>query len=177
MEYDVIDEPYSFLELDDETRGYMLAELEQDIATHGHPYRGKGTLTERGLEDYAALLANALSNGDETDLVTALKEYGRLASSAADAARKLGRTEFNRYYIRGVCRRAAAHGTNTVVVYRAHGSVVRRESSKELEDNEQSAPRILANLRGNFLDPESGLGRVNSGLSVRCGCTSGEEQR
>ena len=165
-----VDEVYTFRELDNETRQLMLDELEQDVAEHGHPYRGTGTLTEAGLNKYAGLLTDALTKGNEGSLVAALNGPGLVASPVSDAARRLGWTEFNRYYIRGICRRAAAHGVTAVHVYRARVSMAKRTKSEELDNQSLSAPRILANLRGNLLDPDSGLGRVNSGITLRCGC-------
>lgn len=167
----MIDDPYVFLELDEVTREFMISELEFDIAANGYPYRGKGTLTARGVDDYAALLRTAIATGSEVDLVAALKDCGRVEEVPVDAARRLGRTEFNRYYIRGICLRANAHGTNSVVVYRAHGAAAPRSGSQDMVGREHSAPRILANIRGSQgMDTETGLGRVNSGISVRCGC-------
>jgi len=161
---------FNFFELDGETRQHMLSELNLDISTQGSPFLGAG-LTERGRTDYASLLELALTSGSEAALVDSLNEQGRVVDSPVDSARKLGRTEFNRYYIRGICLRAASHGTNEVVVYRAHGSASPRSSSIALVDSVQSAPVILANIRGSQGgDPATGLGRVNSGLSIRCGC-------
>ncbi|HCB06588.1 MAG TPA: hypothetical protein DEQ43_20500 [Nocardioides bacterium] len=166
------DDRYTFLELDDETRVLMLAELDLDIATSGAPYLGK-TLTERGLEEYQDLLREALSHGDEASLVAALEADGRVVDSPTDAARKLGRTEFLQYYIRGICRRASAHGSNAVYCYRAHESLHPRPESQVLDGQAQSAPRILANLRGaEHHDRDTGLGRANSGIAIRCGCVS-----
>lgn len=163
---------YNFVELDELTRQLMERELRTDIATNGSPYFGT-TLTDRGRHDYVDILSTAIASGDESGLVAALGEYGRVASSPADAARKLGRTEFNRYYIRAICLRAAAHNTNVVIVYRAHGAISPRPGSISLDGTEQSAPVILANLRGTQgMDATTGLGRVNSGLTIRCGCAS-----
>ena len=169
----MVDDPYEFVELDELTRDFMLAELQADIDLNGSPYISKKTLTPRGREDYTELLRAAIANGDETVLVSALNQHERVVDAPIDAALRLGRTEFNRYYIRGICLRAHAHGTNSVTVYRAHGSEVARPSSTDLVDREQFAPRILANVRGSQgFDPETNVGRVNSGISVRCGCVS-----
>ena len=168
----MIEEPYRFVELDPDTRAFMLAELDLDLNQHGRPYQGK-FLTEKGLADYEQLLRESITGGDEVEFVAALNQDERVTDDVSDAARRLGRTEFNRYYIRGVCRRAGSHGTNAVVVYRAHGSEVPRATSTSLVGTEQSAPRILANMRASQGDDtDTGLGRVNSGLTVRCGCTT-----
>lgn len=162
---------FNFLELDAETRGHMLSELRYDISSQGAPFLGAG-LTARGRVDYVSLIEHALQAGTEADLINRLNEEGRVVDAPVDAARKLGRTEFNRYYIRGICLRASSHGTNVVVVYRAHGSASPRPESVALMDSDQPAPVLLANVRGSQGgDPATGLGRVNSGLSIRCGCS------
>jgi hypothetical protein len=163
---------FNFLELDPETRSLMLIELRLDLASQEGPFLGVG-LTARGRADYVSLLEHAIRTGNEADLVARLNEEGRVVESPADAARKFGRTEFNRYYIRGICLRASAHGTNVVSVYRARGSASPRSASLALIGSDQPAPVVLANLRGSQgEDPATGLGRVNSGLTIRCGCAS-----
>jgi hypothetical protein len=163
---------FNFLELDAETRAHMLSELKFDVSSQGAPFLG-AVLTARGRADYGSLLEHAIQTGTEADLVDRLNEEGRVVASPVDAARKLGRTEFNRYYIRGICLRAWSHDTNVVFVYRAHGSASPRSTSIALIDSDQPAPVVLANVRGSQgADPATGLGRVNSGLSIRCGCAS-----
>ena len=163
---------FNFLELDAETRALMLRELRLDISSQEGPYLGVG-LTARGKADYVSLLEGAIQLGSEVELVDGLNEEGRVVDSPVDAARKLGNTEFNRYYIRAICLRASAHGTNVVSVYRAQGSTSPRSASVALIGSDQPAPVILANVRGSQGgDPATGLGRVNSGLTVRCGCAS-----
>ena len=164
-------DPYVFLELDATTRPLMLEELELDMETHGRLYAGK-LLTENGLSEYPGLMRLAIAEHDEVWLTARINEEERVADQPADAAWRLARTEFNRYYIRGVCRRAERHRCTTVIPYRAYASREKRLDSILLENEPQSAPRILANLRGNAIagDPESGLGKVNSGMSARCGC-------
>lgn len=167
----VTEDRYIFLELDDVTRSLMLEEMELDLTTHGHLYVGK-TLTQRGSVDYPRLMRLAIADHDEAWLTDRINEEERVSPLPVDAARRLARTEFNRYYIRGICRRAGHHRCTTVIPYRAHESRKERRDSPLLENEPQAAPRILANLRGKAMqgDPESGLGRVNSGLSARCGC-------
>lgn len=169
----MVDDNYDFLELDDVTRTFMLDELDYDIGIHGNTYVS-GALTQRGRADYAELIRQALTAHDEVWLTAQLNSDGRISSERTDAARRLAGTEYNRYYIRAICRRAESHGSTTVIPYRARDSVAKRADSIQLEDQPQAAPRVLANLRGKAIagDPESGLGRVNSGLSARCGCVT-----
>lgn len=168
-----IEDPYDFLELDQETRALMVEELDLDVSEKGQPYIGK-KLTQRGRDEYVSLLREAMSAGDEVSLVAALDSGGRTETIPVDAARRLGRTEFNRYYMRAICLRAAVHGTTTVVAYRAHDSKQpREESTRLIRIGEHSGPRLLAILReGTGGDVESGVGQPNSGLSLRCGCAA-----
>ena len=167
------DQPYRFLELDAETRALMTSELDLDITQHGSPYAGSGTLTPKGEADYPDLLRSAIASGSEVDLVASLRRDGRESPDRVDNALRLGRSEFNRYYIRAICRRATAHGTTEVVVYRARESESHRSGSDELVGTTQSAPRILASVRASQGgDAATGIGRVNSGITVRCGCVA-----
>src|ERR1035437_10359911 len=59
----MIEEPYRFVELDPDTRAFMLAELDLDLNQHGRPYQGK-FLTEKGLADYEQLLRESITGGD-----------------------------------------------------------------------------------------------------------------
>lgn len=163
--------PYRFLELDEATRAFMLEELDLDLAVHGQSYESK-ILTERGALDYLDLMRAAITLHDEVWLTDRLNEEQRVSVKPVDAAWRLSRTEFNRYYIRAICRRASAHGSNTVFPYRAFESKVQRVDSSEMQNRPHPAPRILANLRGKAAsgDPESDLGRVASGMTARCGC-------
>lgn len=150
----------------------MAAELDLDIERYEHPYQGV-YLTPTGLSDYVGLLRAAMAGGTEMSLIAALNEADRVSATPADAARRLGSTEFNRYYMRAICLRAQGHGTNAVVGHRLRDSNVPRKTSDGLEGTRMSAPRILENLRGRLgRDTETDLGRPNSGMSLRCGCAS-----
>lgn len=164
---------YQFLELDDEVRGFMQEEIHRDLTEFGRLYESK-SLTPTGNADYALLMQEAAKFHDEVWLADRLNEAGRVNIEPEGAALRLARTEFNRYYIRAVCRRAEAHDATTVVPYRARLSSSRRSTSEELSSEPQFAPRILANLRGRAIngDAESKLGQVNSGLTARCGCSN-----
>jgi dephospho-CoA kinase len=85
------------------------------------------------------------------------------------ATRMLAEGDFNRYYMRGVARRAIEEGRQVVEAYRARFSLEPRVESAELEGRRLSATDVLNHLRGQTTgDPAvSALGRPNSGLSVR----------
>src|SRR5678809_1188639 len=121
-----------FINLDDRTRQLMLEEVEYDVANnqlHISPF-----LSGQGQRDYANLLREALQSGNDETLAQSLREHRRIlrtlprrnptggysiAATAENAAQVLAESEFNRYYIRALARRAIEDGIQELVVYRA----------------------------------------------------------
>ncbi len=62
--------------LDERTRQFMLAELEEDL-THGRLFVSP-RLSDPGQADWPDLLRSAIQHGDEEALATSLRELGRL---------------------------------------------------------------------------------------------------
>ena len=170
-----------FENLDARTRQFMLEELDRDAAS-GSLYLSP-RLSERGRQDYPALLREALESGSDISLANSLCFHGRLqeteqrktrggvktVSVPATAADMLAEGEFNRYYMRGLCRRALADGIRQVVVYRARGVRQARAGSKALQGQPIDAQNLLDNLRAR-LESETSTGEPfgpNSGLSVK----------
>jgi hypothetical protein len=168
--------------LDERTRQLMLEELEQDIRAnrlHISP-----VLSGQGQRDYPNLLREAIQSGTDDTLAQNLLRQRRLArtqdrrkpqggytiaSVPEAAAETLAQSEFNRYYIRAVSRRALEAGLAEVVVYRARPSRQPRPESEALVETTLPAEALLADLRAH---PGEGgaLGMPpgpNSGLSVR----------
>jgi hypothetical protein len=90
----------------------------------------------------------------------------RVPHTAADT---LAEGEFNRYYVRGVCRRALEEGWRDVVVYRAKQPQRPRPQSEALLGLRLNARELLQELRERK-DDSSHLvipPGPNSGLSVR----------
>lgn len=85
------------------------------------------------------------------------------------AARMLAEGDFNRYYMRAIARRSIDEGREVVEVYRARLSLEPRPSSSGLEGTRVPAQELLDELRGlaTSPNPDSRLGKHNSGLSVR----------
>lgn len=122
----------NFEELDDVTRGYMLAEFEAEEST-GNPYRGKG-LSAAGLGVFPSLMREAIKNGNEQTLIAALSNpaywnpteiYVRNGVerernvNIRQAAERLGLTEFNTWYVRGFAKRLTNESVTHCQVYRA----------------------------------------------------------
>ncbi|MBI0583329.1 MAG: hypothetical protein ISF22_03775 [Methanomassiliicoccus sp.] len=115
-------------ELDQETRRWMLEEFGAEEA--GEPYRSP-SLSAKGREAFGEMMREAITSGTEESLAAALKpkelwaEYepsplgGIRKTEPARAAVALARSEFNTWYIRGLCRRLMEEGETYLQIYRA----------------------------------------------------------
>ena len=172
-----------FENLDDRTRQLMLDEMEYDIARnelHISPF-----LSGQGQRDYQNLLGEALQSGTDETLAQHLREHRRLlrtlprrnpsggysiAATAENAAEVLAESEFNRYYIRALARRAIEDGVQELVIYRAKPVQNPRPESEARIETALSPQELLEDLRAHPGDERPTLGvpsGPNSGLSVR----------
>jgi hypothetical protein len=171
-----------FENLDDRTRQLMLDEMDYDIAhneLHISPF-----LSGQGQRDYANLLREALQSGNDETLAQDLRAHRRLiktlprrkpkggfaiAATPENAAEVLSESEFNRYYIRALARRAIEDGISELVVYRAKQVNSPRPESEALIETTLSPQDLLADLRSHPGEsPSLGVpSGPNSGLSVR----------
>jgi hypothetical protein len=169
--------------LDERTRELMLEEMEYDIANHQlhiSPF-----LSGQGQRDYENLLRDALRSGNDETLAQSLREHRRIlrtlprrnptggysiAATAENAAQVLAESEFNRYYIRALARRALEDGIPELVIYRAKPVVNPRPESEARIETAVPAQELLEDLRSHPGDERPALGvpsGPNSGLSVR----------
>ncbi|HSM55122.1 MAG TPA: hypothetical protein VK879_03125 [Candidatus Sulfomarinibacteraceae bacterium] len=173
---------FYFANLDERTRHLMLDEVEHDEARnelHISPY-----LSGQGIRDYPQLLKDAIHDGDEETLASALRARRRIARTAhrrrptggytivtvpSTAAEMIAYEAFNRYYIRALCRRAIEDGIEELVVYRARPVEEPRPQSEELIESAVDPEALLNDLRQHMGDePKMGIpGGPNSGISVR----------
>ena len=172
-----------FENLDERTRQLMLEEMEYDIANHQlhiSPF-----LSGQGQRDYENLLRDALRSGNDDTLAQTLREHRRIlrtlprrnpsggysiAATAENAAQVLAESEFNRYYIRALARRAIADGIDELVVYRAKPVANPRPESEARIETSLSPQELLEDLRSHPGDERPSLGvpsGPNSGLTVR----------
>ncbi len=171
-----------YANLDDRTRQLMLEEVEYDIARnqlHISPF-----LSGQGEHDYANLLKEAIQNGSDESLAANLRAHRRInralprrqpkggfsiAAAPSNAADILAESEFNRFYIRGLARRAIEEGIAELVIYRAKPVQSPRPESEALIESTLSPQDLLVDLRSHPDEPPA-LGvpsGPNSGLSVR----------
>jgi len=173
-----------FLEnLDERTRELMLDEMEYDLThnqLHISPF-----LSGQGQWDYPDLLRKAIQKGNDATLGQDLQARRRIvralprrkprggyviAATVENAAEVLAESEFNRYYIRGLARRAIEDGISELVVYRAKQARSPRPESEARVEMSLSPKELLEDLRAHPGDELPALGvpsGPNSGLSVR----------
>jgi len=162
-------------------RSLMLDELQYD-AEHKLLYINP-LLKPDGAAQYLSLLLAALESGSpesfstalaSADLLQAQQTYTRqgrqvTAKLPANYAMTLAAGEFNRYYMRAVCRAALAQAAPAVEIYRAKAVTTPRQTADERIGRRVDPQELLADLRQtNFERPSAyGLGAPNSGLSLR----------
>jgi hypothetical protein len=170
------------VDLDGVTRQGMIAELEHDLAA-GTLYVGK-YLTDFGVERYPILLRDAIEGGNDESLIAALSEPAIFATTYQKRKPKggfspakvpytapatLAEGEFNRFYLRGLCRRALATDGQAIEIYRARASAEPRRESEAMIGKRLDPTTLLADLREHTgVDTALGLPPgPNSGLSGR----------
>lgn len=167
--------------LDEETRRYMLAELDRDEAEGNGAYISE-RLSPQGVAAYPYALREAITSGDDTTLQQVLEGPGMLNSHDKSyirngklvtpkmnkrAPQMLAEGEFNRYYVRGLCARVCAEGGSSVEAYRARASSWERPESAALIGTKINPTELLEDLRSHIGEEPTLLPDVNSGLSVR----------
>ena len=170
------------VDLDDATRPYLLEEFHSDVAQNALYLSPR--LSELGRSAYPGLLEEALRAGDDSNLAGALSGTGVLNEfemSMSRAGRRyekrvpvnapetLAEGEFNRFYLRGLCRLALAGGIDHLVIYRAKAVAQARSASEAMIDTTIAAEPLLDDLRRSVgVDTALGLPPgPNSGLSAR----------
>jgi hypothetical protein len=173
--------PFEFENLDDLTRSLMLDEVGIDLASG--PLYESVRLTDAGAGAWENLFRAACQAGDDVTLVAALgvpggpyidalepnpRAPGESKRVPSNAAATMAEGEFNRYYIRALCRRAMTDGAR-VQVYRARFSRNPDPESEAKIGTEPDPAAVLADLRASQ-GVATALGlpsHPNSGLSIR----------
>ncbi len=77
--------------------------------------------------------------------------------------------EFNRFYVRGLCRRAIEDGIQQLIIYRAKAVMTPRPGSEEKIGTSVDSAAILADLRTTIgVEPALGMPPgPNSGLTLK----------
>lgn len=167
---------FDYKNLDQETRNEMGVEISNDI--NNNQLYLSDRLSPKGIADYPELLKQATYHYDALWLAKQLVQETRLLPMVntargpkkvpSNAATTLAEGEFNRYYMRGLCRIAIINNVN-VEVYRAK-SVDNARILSQHKVGQVIDPKILLNdLRENIgVDTALGLpSGPNSGLSIK----------
>lgn len=166
----------------DRAREAMLAEVDHDIAA-GVLYRSK-RLTDAGWAAYPELLKDASARGDDATLAASLLQSGYwfdqeqsqsskgkvyMKKVPVNAHETLAESEFNRFYLRGLCCVALETGCSGIVAYRAKVVANPRPESEALTGKTFDPTTLLEDLRAHIgVDTALGLPQgPNSGLSGR----------
>ena len=168
--------------LDEVTRALMVEELEIDVA-NGDLYWSP-RLNSRGYVEYEQLLRTTFLGGNDQLLADEIRSRGLLNASEqrrnrsgsfstvrvpVNAPETLGEGEFNRFYVRALCRRVIDDGVGELEVYRAKPVANPRSESEAMIGRRIDANGLLQDLRTHQgVDTSLGLpAGPNSGLSVR----------
>jgi hypothetical protein len=174
--------PLNYSHLDDRTRSLMIDEIDKEIAA-GSLYLSDN-LSDQGRSKYPDLLRAAAHHGSDATLAKELlgclnshEKPRRLKSGGfsqppvmrSNAHEMLAEGEFNRFYMRALCRRVIEDGIGSVVVYRAKEVSNPRSSSEEMLGRHMPPERLLEDLRTHpGVDTALGLPPgPNSGLCIR----------
>jgi hypothetical protein len=172
---------FVFTHLDATTRPLMLSEIDIDVAAARLYVSDRLSLSGRAC--YEALLREATLSHDETWLAQEFRNRERFnltfqrrnptggftdVRMPINAQEMLAEGEFNRFYMRGVCRRAISEGVTQLVVYRARFVRDPRPESESKIGSAISPSALLDDLRRNIgIDTALGLpAGPSSGLCV-----------
>lgn len=172
---------FNFENLDQRTRVLMEDEVNYDIRNNRLYISLR--LTEVGKVNYSRLLKEAIVDGNEVSFCNDLKNQNcikareerrtkngiQLVNVPATANETLAEGEFNRFYIRALCRRVLEDKTGILEIYRAKQVLNPRPESQMIIGKTLDPERLLNDLRINIgIDPALGLPQgPNSGLSIR----------
>lgn len=168
--------------LDAETRKYMVEEIEMDTADDTI-YRSS-YLGQRAQGNWPDLIRQAALSGSDDTLAAAISSPGSLNQKTTrtlasgkvvlarvpyNAASVLAESEFNRYYARGLSRRAMAENMPRLEVYRAKQVAQPRPESEAMIGFLCEPEVLLTDLRGSKgVEPALGIPPgPGSGISVR----------
>lgn len=171
--------PFNFLNLDDETRRFMVSEIEKAL-DDGQVYFSK-RFNEAGYAKWPELLLEAARKHDEHWLAYQLETQGLMKGIEESrtpsggytvkhvphtAAETMAEGQFNRFYILGLCHRALAEGVDEVIIYRAKDVSQPRSESERIVGETRDPKELIEQLWTVESSFRSELVKPNSGLSV-----------
>ncbi|MCI0561358.1 MAG: hypothetical protein MN733_22965 [Nitrososphaera sp.] len=171
--------PFAFRNLDEQTRHFMVEEIEAAIRNDNLYFSKRFNST--GTASWPALLLEAARDYNEHWLAYQLETRGLMKGMEGSrtpsggytikhvpdtAAETIADGQFNRYYILGLCRRALAEGKTQVFVYRAKEVHNPRSESERLIGSSYNPSELIEQIRPRQSSLGYELLKPNSGLSI-----------
>ena len=170
-------------DLNDETRRFMVEEIEMDAS--GEKLYLSPWLSQTGQGDWSEILIEAAQTGTDDTLANSIRQRGRLNRTAQrrrpkgvgyttyaiplTAPSTIAEGEFNRFYVRGLCRRAMEQDIPKLEVYRAK-PVGQPRPDSEYKIGLLMDPSVVLIDARQSIGVETALGMPagpNSGLTLR----------
>lgn len=171
---------FSFVNLDEKTRAYMLDAISEAQASDNIYYSQR--FNSAGRQQWLSLLKAAAMNHNEHWLAYQLEakalmrgfEDRRKPSGGYtirhvphSAAETMAEGQFNRFYMLGLCKRAKSEGILHLEVYRAKERSSPRSESQVLVGTRIPVDEVEAQLSETSSSLKSSLMKPNSGISVK----------
>ena len=171
----------NFEELDETTRQFMLAEFEAE-ESGGNPYRS-ADLSAAGQAVFPDLMRQAIHAGDDQSLIQSLlnlsfwkptQTYVRAGVprqrriNPQNAAERLGLTEFNTWYARGLARRLLEEHVETCQVYRADMAWEPRAECQQHEGLRYPVQLVYEGHRARYWPPPGNPGALSIPVGPNC---------
>jgi hypothetical protein len=166
---------FNFINLDDDIRQLMLAEIQMDIDNNNLFISTR--LNEKGRLYYQEYLMTSVTSGDEEsfekllDIVdhfnpTFLRQE-KVVRMPSNASTLVCQSEFCRFYIRALCLKAISNSVDTVEIYRARESSYVRPDSEAKIGTFLYAKDLLEDLRNSIGVEPKLFPEINSGLCIK----------
>jgi len=157
---------FRFEDLDAITRRWMLEEFEKEYSS-ANPYYGKA-LTAAGRQAYVIEMRRAIQdpNGNEVMLTMALSLPSYWTEHPESNTQRLAITEFNTWYVRGLCRRLIEENIEECEVYRAGSAEEPRAECTSWEGRRFKVTQVYNGHRARYWPrPNPGIFSVPAGAN------------
>jgi hypothetical protein len=158
--------PYELKHLSDNLREAIRQLMLEELlwaCRHSKVYASK-YLTTPGLQHYPQLLQHAVASGSPDSLCNSLSTPGLWRPGApGNSIETFAWDEFNKYYMRALCRFAHDHPQYALIVVRGRQSASHRRASDGLINQTRDPSAFLQQLR---LRPAINPFGANSGLTL-----------
>jgi hypothetical protein len=162
----MLSQPYELPHLSDDFREHVRQFMLDEViwaCRHNKVYASK-YLTPRGVEHYPELLQHALANGSPDSLCDSLHASSLWSTAAPKhSIDTFAWDEFNKYYMRALCRIAQDNPQHALIVVRGRQSRSHRGSSDARMNQTRTPAAFLQQLR---VQPAINPFGANSGLTL-----------